>query len=140
YSRKTFTFIGFGGTDTNPATGSPFAVLNQSGSTILGYSNAPYFCGICGNETRNNNSWNAKSTYFWSTKGLGTHNLIGGVERWAESRFSNNYQSPTNFVLRSYATANTLQRNPDGTPLVGVYGSKILGQNSYIIYFPILTP
>jgi hypothetical protein len=140
YSRKTFTFIGFGGVNTDPALGSPMAVLNTAGSAIIGYSNAPYFCGSCGDETRNNNSWNAKSTYFWSTKALGTHNIVGGVERWAESRFSNNYQSPTNFVLRTYATTNTVARDANGIPLVNVFGQKAFGSNSYIIWFPILTP
>src|ERR1051326_2285942 len=140
YSRKTFTFIGFGGVDTDPALGSPMAVLNTAGSAIIGYSNAPYFCGSCGDETRNNNSWNAKSTDFWSTKALGTHNIVGGVERWAESRFSNNYQSPTNFVLRTYATTNTVARDANGIPLVNVFGQKAFGSNSYIIWFPILTP
>src|ERR1051326_18133 len=140
YSRKTFTFIGFGGVGNDLAKNSPMAVFNKSGTSRLGFAHSPYFCGDCGNETRNNNSWNAKTTYFWSTKGLGTHNIIGGYERWAESRFSNNYQSPTNFTINTYASGNPPTRDPGtGLVLVDVRGSTPR-TNSWITYFPILTP
>jgi hypothetical protein len=142
YSRKTFTFIGFGGVGSDPVLNSPFLLYNSSG-VRAGTANAPYFCGTCGNETRNNNSWNAKSTYFWSTKGIGTHNIVGGYERFAESRFSNNYQSPTNFVINSYdpsAANGGASRDPaTGLALTQVRGSTP-GTNSWITYFPILTP
>jgi Carboxypeptidase regulatory-like domain/TonB dependent receptor-like, beta-barrel/TonB-dependent Receptor Plug Domain len=139
YSRKTFTFIGFGGESRDPYIGSPFLEFTPTGAR-LGTAHAPYFCGVCGNETRNNNSWNVKSTYFWSTKGLGTHNIVGGYERWAESRFSNNYQSPTNFTINSYQEASGFHRDPaTGLPLTQVRGSTP-GTNSWITYFPILTP
>jgi hypothetical protein len=142
YSRKTFTFIGFGGVGKDPVLNSPFLLFNSSG-VRAGTAHAPYFCGDCGNETRNNNSWNAKTTYFWSTKGFGTHNVVGGYERWAESRFSNNYQSPTNFTINSYdpSSANGgASRDPvTGLPFTQVRGSTP-GTNSWITYFPILTP
>jgi len=140
YSRKTFTFIGFGGVGTDLAKNSPMGVFNKSGTSRLGFAHSPYFCGDCGNETRNNNAWNAKTTYFWSTKALGTHNVVGGYERWAESRFSNNYQSPTNFVINTYASSNPATRDPaTGLVLVDVRGSTP-GTNSWFTYFPILTP
>src|SRR5205085_6720479 len=67
-------------------------------------------------------------------------NIIGGYERWAESRFSNNYQSPTNFTINTYATANPVTRDPvTGLVLVDVRGSTP-STNSWITYFPILTP
>jgi hypothetical protein len=139
YSRKTFTFVGFGGVGKDPVLNSPELVFNSSGARA-GTAHAPYFCGDCGDEKRNNNAWNAKSTYFWSTKGLGTHNIIGGYERWAENRFSNNYQSPTNFTINTYDRASGPARDPaTGLPLVQVRGSTP-GTNSWITYFPILTP
>jgi outer membrane receptor protein involved in Fe transport len=139
YSRKTFTFIGYGGTNTDPAAGSPLLVYTPAGSS-LGYSNAPYFCGICGDETRNNNSWNLKTTYYLATKALGSHSLQAGYEKWAESRFSNNYQSPTNFRINTYSTANKLVRDSSGMPLVIVRGTDPPGTNSWFTWFPILTP
>jgi hypothetical protein len=139
YSRKTFTFIGFGGVGKDPVLNSPVLVYNAAG-TRQGTAHAPYFCGDCGDETRNNNAWNVKSTYFWSTKGLGTHNIIGGYERWAESRFSNNYQSPTNYTINTYDTPGGNVRDAaTGLPLVQIRGNTP-GRNSWITYFPILTP
>jgi len=140
YSRKTFTFIGFGGVGSDIAANSPMGVFTKSGSARIGFAHAPYFCGSCGDETRNNNAWNLKSTYFLSSKVLGTHNIVGGYERWSESRFSNNYQSPTNFVLNTYASSNPAQRDPaTGLVLVDVRGSTP-GTNTWFTYFPILTP
>ncbi len=139
YSRKTFLFVGYGGVGKDPATNSPMGVYNTSGTSRLGFTNSPYFCGDCGDESRNNNSWNLKSNYYLSTKALGSHNIVAGFERWAENRYSNNYQSPTNFVMYTYATASSLQRQADGTPLVTVRGSTP-GSNTWIDYFPVLTP
>src|SRR4029079_17739812 len=55
YSRKTFKFVGYGGVGSTLATNSPMGVYSSSG-TRLGFTNAPYFCGDCGDEARNNNS------------------------------------------------------------------------------------
>ena len=44
-------------------------------------------------------------THFLGTSALGTHNLVGGVERYNEFRLSNNYQSPTNLVLTGVVEA-----------------------------------
>jgi hypothetical protein len=132
YSRKTFAFIGFGGENRDNVAGSPLLAWNSSFTSITD-ANAPYFCGVCGNEKRNNNSWNAKSTYFWSTKSWGTHNIVGGYERWSESRFSNNYQSPTNFVLNTYQSG--LNRAADGT-----VNFTLQHDGDWIVYYPILTP
>jgi hypothetical protein len=132
YSRKTFAFIGFGGENRDNVAGSPLLAFN-SAFTSFPDANAPYFCGVCGNEKRNNNSWNAKSTYFWSTKNWGTHNIVGGYERWSESRFSNNYQSPTNFVLNTYQSGIT--HAADGTTLF-----TLTKDTDWLVYYPILTP
>ncbi len=59
--------------------------------------NSPTFCGVCDKETRSNDGWNAKTHYFYSSRGLGNHDIIGGVERFSEHRFANNYQSGSNF-------------------------------------------
>ncbi len=59
--------------------------------------NSPTFCGVCDKETRSNDGWNLKTNYFLSSKNLGNHNFVGGVERFAEHRFANNYQSGSNF-------------------------------------------
>ena len=59
--------------------------------------NSATFCGVCDKETRSNDGWNLKTNYFLSSKSLGNHSLVGGVETFAEHRFANNYQSGSNF-------------------------------------------
>jgi outer membrane receptor for ferrienterochelin and colicin len=59
--------------------------------------NSPTFCGVCDKETRSNDGWNVKTNYFISSKGWGNQNIVGGVERFSEHRFANNYQSGSNF-------------------------------------------
>ncbi len=61
--------------------------------------NSPTFCGVCDKETRSNNGWNVKTNYFLSSKGWGNQNIIGGIERFSEHRFANNYQSGSNYRL-----------------------------------------
>jgi hypothetical protein len=59
--------------------------------------NTPTFCGVCDKETRTNDSWLAKANYFLSTKGMGNHNFVAGMESFSEHRYANNYQSASNF-------------------------------------------
>ncbi len=61
--------------------------------------NSPTFCGVCDKETRSNDSWAVKSHHFVSSKGLGNHDLVAGIENFSEHRFANNYQSGSNFRL-----------------------------------------
>jgi hypothetical protein len=132
YSRKTFTFIGFGGDNPDPVGGSPILLFTPAGG-LVGDANAPYFCGICDQETRNNHELQFKSSYFLSSKALGTHNVVVGYDKWAETRKSNNFQSPTNNVLNSYSSGFT--RAADGTALF----SLIPGAD-WLANYPILTP
>jgi outer membrane receptor protein involved in Fe transport len=59
--------------------------------------NSPTFCGVCDKETRSNDSWTAKSSYFLGTKNWGNQNIVAGLEQFKEHRFANNYQSGSNF-------------------------------------------
>jgi hypothetical protein len=134
YSKKRFTFLGFGGDNTDLVLGTPiFMIINGVQAT----ANAPYFCGICTPEHRDNDDWNAKATYFLATKSLGTHNIALGYDNWAEKRVSNNYQSPTNFVVELYSQAPT--RAANGDPLVNVIGGPD-GTGDVIAYYPVIFP
>ncbi len=134
YSRKRFVFVGFGGDNRDQVLGSPLLVFAPGAASIVGDANAPYFCGICGNESRNNHESSLKGTYFFSSKALGTHNVVAGYDKWAETRFSNNYQSPTNYVLNSYS--NTTVRDP----ATGTIYLDLTPGVDWIAYYPILTP
>jgi hypothetical protein len=134
YSKKRFTFIGFGGDNTDLVLGTPIYSNFGSGA---GTMNAPYFCGICSNESRDDKDWNLKATYFLATRSLGTHSIAVGYDDWAEQRVSNNYQSPTNFVVGLYNEPPT--RDANGNLLVNVIGGPD-GTGDNIQYYPVLFP
>ncbi len=59
--------------------------------------NSPTFCAACGNKDRNSESVTLKTNYFLSTKSLGSHNIVAGVERYTDRRFEPNNQSGSDF-------------------------------------------
>ena len=104
FSRRYFAFVGGGG---------PFSQLPSNGliptsdpSFIAGTlvrdlatsrrMFAPTFCA-CDPKTRNNKDYQAKLSYFLSTKAMGSHSFIGGYDNFAELRHENNYQSGNSF-------------------------------------------
>ncbi|HUP46510.1 MAG TPA: TonB-dependent receptor, partial [Thermoanaerobaculia bacterium] len=95
YSEKEFTFESSGGNDTSRVGGSWLYDLSRGA-----FANAPVFCGVCDNdEQRNNDSFVAKATYFVNTARMGTHNVSAGIEDYAETRVSNNFQSASQYEL-----------------------------------------
>lgn len=137
YAKKYFAFAGFGG-DQPPGAGSAAEIASGTPAfdTIVSGAifNAPYFCGSCGPETRNNHEWQIKGHYFLGTGSLGTHNAVFGYDDWAEQRQSNNYQSPTNF--RFDVRTNPPVQNADGTVSIQAHGDPS-GNGDRIIWFPI---
>ena len=139
WAKKYFAFVGFGGStpahQANPtaaylAEGSPLIDQLITGAT----ANAPYFCGSCGAELRNNKEYELKGRYFLGTKSLGTHNMVVGYDNWAEQRLSNNFQSPTDF--RYDVRFNVPKQLPDGTVQISLKGSAN-GSADRFIYFPV---
>ncbi len=127
YSEKGFQFLNSGGRDQNRVSGTPIRLVAPGFSTHV---NEGYFCGSCGPELRDNKAYALKGTYFLSTGALGSHNIVGGGERFNETRLSNNYQSPTNFVgfFRTFAPT----RDANNNALISV------GNNDILLFFPIL--
>jgi hypothetical protein len=127
WSQRRFTFVGYGGDNRDVYLGTPI----YQGIGGGGVANAPYFCGICDDEERNNELLTAKLTYFLGTRGFGSHSLVGGYERYNEFRLSNNYQSPTNLVLFPYQT-----------PVQLVNGVPIFTFNEFdlVEYYPVEIP
>ncbi len=138
WAKKYFAFVGSGGLygygSTDPdviAANSP--ILDQ---VVTGMAfNAPYFCGVCTPETRNNREWELKGRYFVGTKSMGSHNTVFGYDDWAEQREANNFQSPTS--IRFDVRTNPPVQNPDGTVSIQVHGAAN-GTGDRFIYFPIL--
>ena len=67
-----------------------------------------------------------KGTYFLSTKGLGSHNIVVGYDRFSSTRLSNNWQSGSSWILGASDV------RWDGT---NIY--PVIDENSYLSYWPI---
>ena len=130
YSALNFAFVGYGGEDTNPITGTPIRHIAPGFGTT---TNEPYFCGNCGDEFRNNDTIGLKATYFLGTRSLGSHSIVAGGERWHETRRANNYQSPSGYVFIARSFGPT--RDPNGNTLMSVRGG-----NDYMINYRIPEP
>ena len=121
YSQRHFTFQHDGSLYTDLVKGTP--LIDQSTGA---YYNSPYFCGVCSDERRDNQHFFAKGTWFLSTPGLGSHNIVAGYDNFAGKEVLNNYQSGSNYVVGS---TSAIQKNGDLFP--------VFDSSSYIIYFPI---
>ncbi|MFZ2490746.1 MAG: TonB-dependent receptor [Thermoanaerobaculia bacterium] len=116
YSKKDYAFVGYGGTDQDRITGTPIRLFAPGfGGTL---TNEAYFCGSCGDELRNNDAIGLKATYYLGSKSLGSHNIVAGVDRWHETRLSNNYQTPSSWAFVASGKAPT--RGADGRALVNI--------------------
>jgi outer membrane receptor protein involved in Fe transport len=110
YNKRQFTFVGFGGDDTDLVRGTVLRIY-RPGTVLDGIANAPLFCGVCSEEFRDSEKSTAKLTYFLGSKSLGTHNLVAGVERYKELLQSNNFQSASGFTLYTFSTDPIVEAN-----------------------------
>ncbi|HVO52325.1 MAG TPA: carboxypeptidase regulatory-like domain-containing protein [Thermoanaerobaculia bacterium] len=124
YSKKTFTFINSGGTDTSLIGGT--AGLSQQNG--YGQFFSPIFCGVCSPEKRDNQDISAKGTYFLSSEGIGTMNIAVGYQNFQSKRLSNNYQSGSSWL--AYFT---------GVAQVGGNLYPVVDSSTYLLYAPIPT-
>ncbi|HYC60491.1 MAG TPA: TonB-dependent receptor [Thermoanaerobaculia bacterium] len=112
YNKRQFTFIGFGGDNTDLVLGTPLLIWRPANAAIHStFANAPAFCGVCSDEFRDSEKTTAKLTYFLGTQRLGTHNLVAGAERYVELLQSNNWQSASGLTLYNYSTDPVVVNN-----------------------------
>lgn len=93
YNERTFQFIGSGAPTQDLIQGT--LLLDQSRGNARYWS--PTFCGICRPEDRNNKNYLGKLSYFLSTGGAGTHELVGGYDSFEDIRASDNHQSGSDY-------------------------------------------
>ena len=112
YSERKFTFLGSGG-DADAGD-------RINGTTIIYWptfynAGSHLFCSGCpgGDESRNNENLLLKASLFLSSESLGSHDIVIGYDRFNDIHISNNYQSPSNFVLYNYNDPDSY--GPDGT-------------------------
>ena len=128
YSQRQFSFVGSGSTYTDLIFGT-LMVNNANGRRWW----SPTFCGVCDDEKRDANQALLKGTYFLSTKGLGSHNIVLGGEMYDDQRFSNNHQSGSDY--RIYTT-DVVVRNGVVYPVVNTTAAG--NSLSFIRWTPIL--
>jgi len=93
---------------------------------------SPTFCGAasCQPETRDTDDEFVKATYFKSTKGSGSHNMVFGFDSFNDKRFANNHQSGSDYRI-----------NGTTTTIVGttIYPQWNPGASTILQYNPIAT-
>jgi TonB dependent receptor len=124
YSSRHFTFQQAGGLDTDRIRGT--LLIDQQRGGLRYWS--PSFCGVCGDERRDNDDLVLKGTWFRSTR-AGSHNVVFGYDTFSNKRFVNNHQSASDY--RIYGTTSIV--SPDG--IYPVFGAD---ETTYIQYNPIL--
>jgi hypothetical protein len=90
---------------------------------------APFFCGGCEQEVRNNKNALAKASYFLSTESAGTHDLAFGYDTFKDVRFSVNHQSGSDFRL----AADDYFFGPDNTVYPVLTGTG----NAWVSVWPV---
>ena len=94
WSNKKFSFVNSGGRFTDRIKGT------WIGDQVTGARmNAPVFCGVCTPEARDSGSIGGKATYFLSTRALGNQTIVGGGDRFHETRVANNHQSGSDYTI-----------------------------------------
>ncbi|MGH7484794.1 MAG: TonB-dependent receptor, partial [bacterium] len=134
-AEKRFAFKGSGG----DALGDEVNGTNAEDATGH-FFGAPTFCGVCTTELRNNRNWTVKGTYYLSSKSMGTHNIVAGIDDWHSQRVSDNHQSASDFTVLYYDAIGTagcpfcgIRRQPDGSIHIGAQTG-----NTLLIWWPIL--
>lgn len=123
YSRRRLSFVGSGARFTDIERGT--MILDRSRDSVRW--NSPTFCAVCGltpeqiaagelnEEKRNNQNAIVKGSYFLSTTGFGSHNMVFGFDAFEDSRKNNNWQSGSGYRL--FAN-NTIFRGENLFPVV----------------------
>jgi len=96
---------------------------------------SPSLCDICDAERRNNNDVLLEVHDFIDAKSFGSHDLVAGVDRFAERRYANNHQSGSDFSIFV-----TRAQWKDGVIYPVITPTNAAGGGTFIRWNPILTP
>ncbi len=124
-SARHLTFIGSGSPYTDVIKGT--LLLDRQRNNTRYWSAT--FCGICTAEQRNNEEGFVKGTYFLSTRGHGSHNMVFGYDNFNDKRLANNHQSGSDW--RIYGTTTIIQNGQ-------VYPQWLGDGSTYFYYQPIM--
>jgi outer membrane receptor protein involved in Fe transport len=96
---------------------------------------APSLCDICDAEQRNNDDVLLEVHDFFDAKSFGSHDLVAGVDRFAERRYANNHQSGSDFSIFV-----TRVQYSNGVVYPVITPSNAAGGGTFIRWNPILVP
>jgi hypothetical protein len=113
WAQRTFTFTGAGASSTDLIDGTLLIDRSRGGTAFRYWS--PTFCGVCDSEERSNTDLIVKASYYASTRSLGAHNVVFGVDSYNDHRFANNHQSGSDYRILG---TSTIQQ---GTNLLPVF-------------------
>jgi len=146
YSKRKFTFEGSGARYTDLLRGT--MILDRSRGSARWHS--PTFCAVCGlsdediaagklnKESRDNQDFVLKGSYFLSTQSTGSHNFVFGFDMYDDIRQNNNYQSGSGFRL--YANNTIIRGSGENTqlyPVVVPGTSDTQSSAAYILWNPL---
>jgi hypothetical protein len=97
YSERTLQFQNSGGAFKGDLIKGTVVYSNAQGYV----GNAAIFCGGCEPEDRNNKDYLAKGSWFLSTSGMGSHDVVFGWDHYEDYHFSVNHQSPSDYWFSS---------------------------------------
>jgi hypothetical protein len=143
YSKKTFIFENEGSHYTDLAQGTPIIDLGNFSNTE--FYNSPIFCAVCPNSTTHydNQDVLAKASWFLSSQGAGSHDIVLGFDRFDDKVLYNNWQSGSSYDLVAdgeagyvpgLVTGATPGLDPNGSPYPVFIGNS---GSSYVWFFPI---
>ncbi|HVR39567.1 MAG TPA: TonB-dependent receptor, partial [Thermoanaerobaculia bacterium] len=131
-AKKKFAFVGSGSDEYFGPAGTPEQLArttNIFSFFVNSYAGAPSFCGVCGDEERNNRNFAVKGTYYLSTSSFGTHSIVAGYDDWQAEMISNNHQSGSDFTVWTFTQP---EHDASGNAIV------TLAPGDFIIAWPIL--
>jgi len=126
YGRRRFARPGFGSPYNDLLKGTVIA-----DQVVTRFYSSPWFCAVCPDpdDRRSSDHGVAKATAFVSTKSLGSHTVVGGLELFRGTWVWNQYQTGS-----GYGAWGT------GVLYEGGELYPVFGPGTYLMYSPVLTP
>jgi hypothetical protein len=112
YSARDFSLVDSGAKSTERINGT--LLLDTAGRRHW----SPVLCGVCTPEQRDNREFFVKGTYFLSTGRFGSHQLSMGLDSFNDTRFVNNHQSGSDYIIGNAASIVRPAAAAGGAPII----------------------
>jgi hypothetical protein len=119
YSDVSSPLRGNGGRSTDRVLGTLLIVRGPNA-----VANAPFGCGICGDDRRDSSAWSGKASHYRNTR-FGNHALMFGADGFHETRRNQGTRSSSEFTVQTGATR-----------VVGSEVYPVFGSGTMIIWTP----